>query len=102
MIANEIATFRMPDAHEIAESFEAMLPTIQRVASYGFRHRPRWRREELIADVVAKAFEAFVDLTRGGRAALAYPSVLANFAIRQIRDGRRMAGDGHAAARGAG
>jgi hypothetical protein len=70
--------------------FLEMLPTIRRVASYAFRHLRRAVREDLLAEVVANAFAAFRRLVARGKAALAYPTVLAQFAIRQIREGRRV------------
>jgi hypothetical protein len=80
----------MPVTQQTVEAFEAMLPAIQRAALYGFRRAPRWRREELVQDAVARAYEAFVNLVARGKAALAYPSVLASYAIRQVREGRRV------------
>jgi hypothetical protein len=71
-------------------NFLEMLPTIRRVASYAFRHLRRAVREDLTADVVANAFAAFRRLVARGKAALAYPTVLAKFAIRQVRAGRRV------------
>jgi len=80
-----------PDNFSAAEpDFVEMLPTIRRVASYAFRHLRRAHREDLLAEVVASAYAAFRRLVERGRAALAYPTVLARFAIRQVRDGRRV------------
>jgi hypothetical protein len=75
---------------QVADDFAAMLPSIRRVAAYGFRHVPRRSREDLINDVIAKAYVAFVELVARGKAALAYPTVLAGYAIRQIRTGRQV------------
>jgi hypothetical protein len=72
------------------EAFEAMLPTIQRVACYRFRHEPRWRRQELINDVVALAYVAYARLIKRGKVALAHPTVLALYAVRHVRDGREV------------
>ena len=49
-------------------------------------------REELAAEVVANAFCAYIRLVRRGKHDLAYPTPLAQFAIRQVRDGRRVGG----------
>ncbi len=73
-----------------APDFLDMLPTIRRVASYAFRHARRAVREELLAEVVANAFAAFRRLVERGKAALAHASVLAKFAVRQVRVGRRV------------
>src|SRR4051794_16048634 len=72
-----------------ATQFEQMLPTIRRVANYSFRHAPCWRRDELVDDVIALAYIAFARLVDRGKALLAYPTVLAKYAIRRIRDGRQ-------------
>jgi hypothetical protein len=63
---------------------------IERVAGYSFRREPRWRCQELISDVVALAYVAFVRLVERGKTALAFPTVLADHAVRQIRDGRQI------------
>jgi hypothetical protein len=86
----QTAILRCPAPEEPNKTFEAMLPTIQRVASYGFRRCSPGRREQLVADVVARSFLAFVALLKRGKAALAYPTVLAKYAIRQVRDGRQV------------
>jgi len=70
--------------------FLEMLPTIRRVASYAFRHLRRSVREDLLAEVVANAFAAFRRLIDRGRAALIFPTVLARYAIKQVREGRRL------------
>lgn len=70
--------------------FLDMLPSIRRVASYAFRHLRSAVREDLVAEVIANAFAAFRRLVARGKAALAYPTALAKFAIRQVREGRRV------------
>jgi len=87
-----IATLTVsPENHSAAEpNFVEMLPTIRRLATYAFRHLRRGVREDLLAEVVASAYAAFRRLVERGRAALAYPTVLAKFAIRQVCDGRRV------------
>jgi len=89
MIAPLRADSDRPRSAQSPEAFEAMLPTIRRVAAYAFRHAPRELREELVADVVAQAFLAFMNLVARGKAAWAYPTVLAKYAIWQMRDGRQ-------------
>ena len=90
MIAIASPRRRVAVPKQAADDFAAMLPTIQRVAAFGFRHVPRRCREELINDVIALAYVAFVELVARGKAALAYPTVLAGYAIRQIRAGRQV------------
>jgi len=88
MIAIETTTRRLSVSQQTAQDFEAMLPTIRRVASYRFRRAPPWRREELIQDVIAKAYLAYVNLVARGKSALAFPTILADFAVRHVRAGR--------------
>src|SRR4051812_24107591 len=79
------------EANRTAEpNFLDMLPTIHRAANYAFRHLRRAVREDLLAEVVANAFTAFRRLVARGKAALAYPTVLAKFAVKQVREGRRV------------
>jgi hypothetical protein len=90
MIANAPTTRSRKISPQFIQVFETMLPAIRRVACYSFRHAPQWQREELISDTVAKAYVAYVDLVARGRSSLAYPTVLAGYAIRQIRSGRQV------------
>ena len=72
------------------EQFLEMLPQIRSQASRAFRRLQRELREDLIQEVIANAFCAFVSLVRRGRANAAYATPLANFAIRQAIAGRRV------------
>jgi hypothetical protein len=90
MIALAPTTRSLRVSKQTAEAFEAMLPTIQRVACYRFRHVRRWRRQELIHDVIALAYVAYARLIERGKVALAYPTVLAQYAVRHVRDGREV------------
>ena len=76
----------------VHERFLAMLPRIRRQALIAFRDRGAEARQELAAEVVANAFCAYTRLVRRGKHDLAYPTPLAQFAIRQVRDGRRVGG----------
>jgi hypothetical protein len=71
-------------------AFEQMLPTIRRQAKHAFRAVRRELRDELVAEVIANAFVAYRRLVERDKADLAYPSVLARFAIKQVRVGRRV------------
>jgi len=73
----------------------AMLPRIRRQARLAFRHLDRELREELAAEAVAFAYCAYARLVRQGRQALAYPTPLANFAIRRVRSGRKAGSRGN-------
>jgi hypothetical protein len=76
-------------ADECASAFEPLIPSIERVASFAFRHHARWRRLELVADVIAAAYAAFVRLVERGLQCLAYPTVLAKYAVHRVRAGRQ-------------
>ena len=70
--------------------FEELLPAIRQQAHVAFLSHPREEREELIAEVVANAFCAFHRLAQRGKTELAYATPLAWYAIRQVREGRRV------------
>jgi hypothetical protein len=91
-----ISTYDRPIESNVTKrtsaEFEAMLPSIIGVARYEFRRVGRHQREELIADVVARTFLFFVRLLERGKSEVAFfPTVLAKFAAKQIRDGRQIA-----------
>jgi RNA polymerase sigma factor (sigma-70 family) len=71
-------------------TFLAMVPTIVRYARAAFRDRDPETREDLIQEVVANCLVAFVRLIERGKQDVAYPTVLAMYAVRQIKDGRRV------------
>jgi len=77
-------------SNQTSQAFEEILPAIKKIASYAFRRFPRWRRSELVADVVAAAYAGFVRLVERGLQCLIYPSALAKFAIRRVRVGRQV------------
>ena len=70
--------------------FEQMLPTIERYARNAFRRFRREQRDDLVAEVVANAFVAFRRLVERNKGDLAYPTVLARFAVKQVRSGRKV------------
>jgi len=74
------------------ERFLAMLPQIRRQALAAFRSQRCESREELIQEVVANSYRTWVLLVRRGKESVAYPTPLAQFAIRQVRDGLRVGG----------
>jgi len=82
---------KSPDsAASIRERFLALLPMIDEQARFAFRHEQSERRQELAAEVAANAFVAFVRLLERGLEAIIYPTPLAQYAIKQVRDGRRV------------
>jgi len=70
--------------------FLAMVPAIAKHAKIAFRERSPEEREELVQECVANCLAAYVRLVQLGKQDLAYPSVLARYAVAQIRDGRRI------------
>ena len=74
------------------ERFLEMLPQIQAQARFAFRKELPGRRQELIAEVIANCWVAFVRLLERGLEDLIYPTPLAQYAIRQTRDGRKVGG----------
>ena len=75
---------------QLRPKFLALLPRIRTRASVAFRDRQTEAKEELIAEVVANCWCAFVRLASNGKIDRAFATPLANFAIRQVRDGRRV------------
>ena len=72
------------------EQFLEMLPQIRGQASRAFRRLQREHRDEMVQEVIANAFCAFVRLVHHGKANAAYATALSNFAIRQAIAGRRV------------
>ena len=70
--------------------FVEMLPRIRRQASVAFRRLRPDRKDELIQEVVANAYCAFVRLVDRGKGDLAYATPLAKFAIWQVTAGRQV------------
>jgi peptide subunit release factor 1 (eRF1) len=73
------------------DRFLDMLPRIASQARRAFRQLRPEHRDELIQEVLANAYCQFVRLVRRGKADVAYATPLANFAIRQVIAGRRVA-----------
>jgi hypothetical protein len=72
------------------EGFLRMLPAIRQHAHCAFRHLGEEAREECVAEAIANSMVAYVRLFEHGREALAYPTVLARYAVAQIHAGRRV------------
>ena len=70
--------------------FLSMLPRILTHATYAFRNLRGDTRQDAIAEVVANCLVAFKALVRRGKMDIAYPSVLARYAVAQYNDGRRV------------
>ena len=72
------------------QQFLTMLPQIRRQAHIAFRGQRPEAKEEFVAEVIANAYCAFIGLARRNKLAVAYATPLAQFAIRQVRAGRRV------------
>ncbi len=72
--------------------FLTMLPAIIQHAKVAFRHVRGQDRQDKIQETVANALVAFRRLVQLKKADLAYPSVLARYAVAQIKDGRLVGG----------
>lgn len=72
------------------DRFLAMLPQIHNQARVAFRGEPAEFCEELMAEVIANCWVAFVRLMDRGLEEVIYPIPLAQFAIKQVRCGRKV------------
>ena len=80
-----------PASPEWHERFVAMLPVIVAFARRSFRGLPPEAMEDAMAEVLASTAIAYARLVEQGKESLAYPTVLAGFAVRRYRDGRGVA-----------
>jgi hypothetical protein len=76
------------------EQFLNMLPLIRNQARLAFRGLQAEHKDELIQEIIANAYCAFVKLVRRGKASIAYATPLTNFAIRQVLRGDASVPDG--------
>jgi RNA polymerase sigma factor (sigma-70 family) len=72
------------------DKFLEMLPRIRILASRAFGSLGSELKDELIQEVVANVFCAFVRLVHRGKSELAYATPLAKYAIRQALSGRQV------------
>ena len=79
-------------AQALHDRFLTMLPQIRAQARVAFGSKSPERREELIAEVFANCWVAFVRLMERGLGDVVYPTPLAQYAIRQVRSGRKVGG----------
>jgi hypothetical protein len=73
-------------------AFLTILPRIELHGRCYFRHKPREKRDEAIAEMVALAWKWFVNLARRGKDATTFPTALACYAARAVHNGRRLCG----------
>jgi hypothetical protein len=79
--------------HVLHNRFLSILPRIEKHASLYFRHiKCREKKADRVAETVALAWKWFVRLAERGKNATQFPSVLANYAARAVRSGRRVCG----------
>jgi len=91
MIAFAKPASRTQTAVEWQSKFSKLVPAIRRQARFAFRHEPPERRQDLVAEVIANCWVAFVRLMERGLDDIVYATPLAQYAVRQVRAGRRVA-----------
>jgi hypothetical protein len=72
--------------------FLSILPKVQMHAQIQFRARPTAAREEAVTEAIAAACVSYQILAAQGRLHEAFPSTLANYAIRHVHSGRHIGG----------
>ena len=72
------------------EQFISLLPSIRRQAEAAFRSQSADQKADLVQEVLANCLASFRRLVVLGKQHLAYATPLAQFAIRQVRAGRRV------------
>lgn len=91
MIASAVRRRPRVLTNQHRDQFLTLLPTITEQARFAFRSESRERREELVAETIANAFVAFARLVNRGLTSIIYATPLTQYAIRQVRHGRRVA-----------
>jgi hypothetical protein len=69
----------------------ALLPDTRRHVRFAFRRLAPDRREEAIQEALANALVAYIRLFELGKTDVAYATPLADYAVRQVCDGRQVA-----------
>jgi hypothetical protein len=73
--------------------FLLMLPRIEQHAQIHFRHvRCPQQKDEVIAEAVALSWKWVVRLTQRGKEVQSFVSVIASFAVKAVKSGRRLCG----------
>jgi len=70
--------------------FLTMMPNIIKHVKRAFRHLDAEARSEAVQEVLVSTMLAYARLDQRGKVDLAFPSVLARFAVAQFHDGRRV------------
>lgn len=87
-----IALARKQNAKSLQDRFTELLPTIHDQLRFAFRQEPPERKDDMIAEAIANCWVAFVKLVERGLDDAIYATPLAQFAIRQVYDGRKVGG----------
>lgn len=74
------------------KDFLRMLPQIECHARFAFRDRKGEAREEAVQETICNACVVYARMAQQGRTGAATWSSLVTYAIRQVRDGRRVGG----------
>jgi hypothetical protein len=80
----------LPTATDVQARFLELLPTIRTAAQVAFRGWDAEAREDAVTEVIANCYVAFARLAARDKIEVAFATVLARFAIRQLRVGRRV------------
>jgi hypothetical protein len=87
-----IAFAKRQNSQSLHERFTELLPSIHAQLNFAFRQEPRERKEEMTAEAIASCWVAFVKLIERGLDSVVYATPLAQFAIRQVYEGRKVGG----------
>jgi len=77
-------------AQTLQDKFLDMLPSIRQQARFAFRAETPERRDDLVTEVIANCWVAFVRLMDHGKEDEVHPTPLVQYAIKQVRDGRKV------------
>jgi hypothetical protein len=83
----------MPGLADLQSAFQGIMPRIELHADIYFRHvRCHDTRAERVAETLALAWKWFLRLSEKGKDATGFPAVLAQYAARAVKSGRRACG----------
>ncbi len=96
MTNDQNSSANVPSLTMIQAKYLAILPRIEHHGRVYFRFLRRFpdRLEEALAEMVAISWKWFHGLAERGKDATRFPTVLADFAARAVRCGRRVCGQG--------
>jgi hypothetical protein len=89
--------FTDPPPHAaLQQRFLTILPRVEQHARIYFRHLGADRLEEAVAEMTALAWKWHLNLAARGKDVTQFPTVLAAYAARAVRSGRRLCGQAKA------